>query len=283
MKVLFCADLHLREDVPKCRGENEDEWLEFQTKALYEIFGNQGCIPFIAGDIFHREDAGNVLTGRFLAVVFWHKVLERLRFMPGNHDLHKGILTDETAYSVIAPFNTPSDYVPWNSETPVIGKGKSDVLMVHALTFEKAEDVPFGVKHYETPETLVAKYPGYKAIVVGDMHRPFSKKVGDTWVVNCGSMTVQSTTEIPYQHGYWLWDTEAQDAPKFVPLALPIVLQDESVSRSKEEKDERVKALMLDLLQYHNKGLDFEAKLLRALTELGVRVTISQLAKKWLL
>ncbi len=239
--MYVAADCHLRRDIPSCRGETKAEWMDKQRKNMKKFFDSDGtCL--IAGDIFHKAKPGYETVALFMECVKEATVHKPI-VIPGNHDTLHTVEDEDTGWGVIRELLNVQDEV-----------GKY-IKLVHTLTFESEKDVPFGVKHYETPESLVGKYPGFQYIVVGDMHRPFKKVVGNCTVVNCGSMTVQSINEAEYDHGYWYLDMKG--GAEFISFEEDIVLADRSSISIAEERDERVTAFMEKLKTHEGITLDY--------------------------
>jgi DNA repair exonuclease SbcCD nuclease subunit len=238
---IVAADLHLRKDVPLCRGETKAEWMEKQLNNLKKFFsaGGEERTCLVAGDIFHKAKPGYETVSLFMDGIADADVVYAIA---GNHDTLHTVEDEDTGWGIISKVLMPRDIV-------------DNIKMVHTLTFESEKDVPFGVKHYETPETLVAKYPGFRYIVVGDMHRPFKKVVGDCTVVNCGSITVQNINEAEYPHGYWVLD--GVGGADFVPTEEDIILADREDTTDKDIRDGRITAFMEKLKKHEGITLDY--------------------------
>lgn len=234
------ADFHLRKDVPLCRGETKAEWMNKQRQNLKKFFNREESC-FIAGDIFHKAKPGYETVALFMGEV--SKCDGGIIAIPGNHDTLHTVEDEDTGWGVIREVLTHKDSIG------------TQMKLVHTLTFESEKDVPFGVKHYETPESLVDKYPGFRYIVVGDMHRPFKKVVGDCTVVNCGSMTVQSINESEYDHGYWSLD--GTGGAEFISFGEDIVLADREDNSAKDVRDGRITAFMEKLKTHEGITLDY--------------------------
>lgn len=292
MKIIACSDLHLRhrKDIPRWRGESEDEWYAHQVNRLRHIRGlaeKHNAIICIAGDIFHRVDPGLSTVEMFASVMLGTNTL----IMPGNHDVRYSNIGDkETGYAILStmfePFESHFGFgsVPYGTERP--NNAEARVLGVHTLLFENEEDVPYGVTHYETAESLAKKFP-VDVLIVGDMHKPFSTMVGKTLVVNCGSMTVQSINEAKYDHGVYIVDTDNLTA-EFVPFTDPCkVLSEQQLAqkgrdKDREERKERIGQMLTILKTKDKNSIDFESILENTLTTEAVSATISEKARSWL-
>lgn len=274
------ADLHLRKDVPRCRGESEEEWIAFQRKCLDAIFDTDEPV-YIAGDIFDKPRTSRVMEQLFFEALGDSKC-PMVYVMPGNHDLlYNSSDISDTSYGTLVKsahpkISTKVNYVPYGTTEPV-RVVDDKILMVHTLTFEKDSDVPFGVQKYETARTLLKKYPDYEVILVGDMHKPFHVESKGRHVINCGSMTVQSINESDYKHGYW-------DETLFTPFNIPMDIIDErgtKVKKNTESLDAFI-TLMQDKYGNEDEGLDFIKILSNTLTKDVIHDKVGNVVKKWI-
>jgi DNA repair exonuclease SbcCD nuclease subunit len=284
--MIVAADLHLRSDVPRCRAETETEWLMFQSYCLDLIMQHDEPI-FIAGDIFDKARVHDRVVSMFIGSLRGNS---KVAIMPGNHDMEYrspnmlntsyGILDtlcgiSDTLYSI----ETFHNMLPYGKTTKEDIKGDtiSDILFLHTLTFEKEDDVPFGVKHYDTAESLLRKYP-HKIIVVGDMHKPWAVKKGNRLVINCGSMTIQSVNEADYTHGYWKVNEDTLQH-SFHELPKGRIVEDKFLEKQ-AAKDERITAFVESLKGKETITLDFFQNVKNRLTKVGNN-TINKKVMEW--
>lgn len=290
--MIVCSDLHLRgrDSIPRCRGETEDEWMEHQKLRLMEIvdYANNGNYKrqdiYIAGDIFHRAKEPHEVVSLFLSCM--SQLEGTCYIMPGNHDLHHRdqTLTD-TSYEILHKMCSME-----NSKIQFIGdrlacipfgekevKGIGDILFLHTLAFEKEEDVPYGVKHYETALSLQRAYPTYKYIVVGDMHKPWCQNTFGTIVINCGSMTVQSINESKYEHGFF-----DVDKNEFIGFKTPCKVVTDSFVEAEGDRDETVEAFVEQLKEYESVSLDYGENLKNVLTSESISGSVSTVVLGWI-
>jgi hypothetical protein len=153
--------------------------------------------------------------------------------------------------------------------------GTGAVLFLHTLAFEKEEDVPYGVKNFETAKSLRSLYSGYRVIVVGDMHKPWVS-TGDICVVNCGSMTVQSINESKYEHGFY------GTANNFIPFKTPCKVVTDSFVEAEGDRDETVDAFVEQLKEYESVSLDYGENLKQVLTSEGISDKVSKVVLGWI-
>ena len=285
------ADLHLRDDVPRCRGESPDEWFNHQKERLEQIvnYANKQRLEIlIAGDIFHKPRPSHKLIGMFIGVM--NKCWQAPYIMAGNHDLSYANADDtNTAYDIISKIFPPIDtqqhsrLVPYGKEAVELTDPrpyKPYVICLHTLLFEKEKDVPFGVQHFETAKSLATKYP-YPCLVVGDMHRPFTSKQGDTFVVNCGSMTVQSINEAEYAHGFW--EVSGCDSvAQFNEYTNDMIIVEDNYVETAKERDNRITAFVEKLKGQESITLDFKENLLQVLTDNAISSNVKSTVIGWI-
>jgi DNA repair exonuclease SbcCD nuclease subunit len=289
--VIVCSDLHLRgrDSIPRCRGETEEEWMEHQRLRLMEIvdYANRTRSDlFIAGDIFHRAKEPHEVS-----TLFWEcigKLIGTCYIMQGNHDLHhRDMSMEDTSYETLKKHCAIT-----GSKVRFIGdveacipfgenevKGVGGILFLHTLAFEKEEDVPYGVKHYETADSLLSTYNKYNFIIVGDMHKPWHTTENGREVINCGSMTVQSINESKYVHGFYdLRFTTTE----FVPFKTPCKIVTDSFVEAEGDRDETVDAFVEQLKEYESVSLDYGENLKNVLTQESISGNVSTVVLGWI-
>ena len=272
--MIYIADLHLREDVPACRAETEQEWLEHQAHRLnciVDYANRKRCNILIAGDIFHRAKPPVHIVNLFLSAMA--QVDCEVFIMPGNHDLHyRDATMEKTAYEILhnlaksganrlRQIHDIFNSVPYGTED-ILGNDltmlETRPIALHVLTFRTEADVPYGCKNYETAKSLCVKYPKHNLIIVGDMHKPFTYSNGEQRVINCGSMTVQSINEAEYDHGFWYNE-------EFIKFDDSVQLL--QIDREGErQRDERIDAFVEQLAKQEGISIDYLENLQNALT-----------------
>lgn len=282
--IRLVADLHLRQDVPRCRGESDAEWLEHQRTRLMKIFEAQ--VVYIAGDIFHRARTPHKIVRLFLECVNASPV-RTVYIMPGNHDLlYNTMDTSGTSYGVLeasgnSKIVTFPSYVPYGQVEPLV-TWESKILGVHELCFPDDYDIPYGIKHFVTPSELFEEYPEYNMIVVGDMHKPHHTSKNDHHVINCGSMTVQSINEDDYAHGYY--DTNGKTV-YFTPYEDEMnIVDDRSAHVGNDTNDELDAFISLVQNEYGEEAdaLDFIKITKEVLTKSKENSKVKKIVNKWI-
>jgi len=233
MDMICCADLHLRADVPECRKETPEEWLLHQKVRLDFIRDkanekNQSVI--ISGDIFDSPRPPLSIVNMFLQFV--KEVNSLVLVIYGNHDiLQRSNDLSNTAFGTIALFNncivvTDEFYtivsgLPY-SDLPLkdwTSCDKGDFLAIHAYIVEKESDInPL----FKTPQTLaldvLKKYP-QKYIICGDHHKSYCVEHEGRFLINCGSLTKQTSKDKDKELCIWeVLDEEVTRIPLPIDL-----------------------------------------------------------------
>jgi len=283
--MIAVADLHLRYTIPRCRGESQQEWLDHQRYRLREIVqtaNTKGMHVLIAGDIFHTAIVPVEIINMFIEE--FSKAHLAPFIMPGNHDLrYRDTSLKDTAYEVLDTlcdagiFDRIQDTyaeVLYGADH-AIGVVNDDLVAIHTLTFESEKKVPYGVKEFETSESLFKKY-SHKYLIVGDMHRPFIAKKGERILINCGSLTVQNKNEAEYEHGYTILDEEDGIAT-FVPFTDKCIIVKDNKLLIEEARDGRINAFVEELkAKSEGISLDYVENLKNKLTSADVNDKVKE-------
>lgn len=288
-KVILISDLHLREDVPPCRLETQEEWYNHQYDRLSAVADTatlHDCPIVVAGDIFHRPKVASSIVHMFIDIFRKHRVY----IMAGNHDVRYADLTDTDNGYAILKLVFPeinildnSDFIPYGSvfeNNRLVGK---NIVALHTLCFESEDKVPYGVKHYTTATKLLTLIDS-KLIVVGDMHRPFSVQSGNKTVINCGCMTVQRIDESKYKQGFWVYDFSTK-SHEMIPYGDEMKIQFSKNSNDvefKEDAENRVQALIERVKTQTDIDLDFESNLNNLLTTNEISGKVSERIRHWI-
>lgn len=213
MNRLYASDLHLRDDVPRCRQQTPEEWTTTQLNKIDEIVNvaneHDACLV-IVGDIFHRWNVGERILNGLIASLM--RLNHYALIMRGNHDMkHRDNNVEHTAFGNLQAYSKSMGKIRMaESELAVLpyGKfekadikspGKAGALLIHQLCFPKKKDIPPMVTGAVGADTLMSTFDEYDLIVCGDGHNPFHSG----FVVNCGSIFQQSVNET-HEPSVWL-------------------------------------------------------------------------------
>lgn len=280
MKIVHCADLHLRRSVPPCRTETEQEWLELQKSSLLklkELAVQEDAYLFIVGDIFDSAVASVQVVNMFLETFL--PISERVVIMAGNHDLpqHNINAKDESSYGILAKYFSEIDNIPLLNKEGIGGHhfkteytGNYKIACTHqfvTMSTEKVDLYGTGI----TATNLTAQFPDAEIILCGDNHHCFMSKTETAIVLNPGCMTRQTVAFSDYEPICFIIDT---DSKKIRAEKLPdceAVLSEEHLvyTRNKEERVDRVVSLVRNK---QSTTLDFISNLVLAAEKAGGKV-----------
>jgi hypothetical protein len=200
--MIVCSDLHLQVTPPRCRTENEEEWLKYQYNMLMFIVGQANKVSddvYIAGDITDKAVTSPRITTLFLRAM--RQLTGTCYIMPGNHCLpnHSMAEIDKASYGILNELaqgtgniktidQSPYAYVPYGE---VGWKGNYDpsILFIHRLAFAStAEKPPFSTEAITSRE-LLELYPKPRILVTGDNHTKFITQMDGRTHINCGCTT----------------------------------------------------------------------------------------------
>lgn len=286
ISFISTADWHLREDVPRCRVETQEEWVEHQLGRLLWIsdkaheLGAQFILA--SGDLFHRPRCPEWFLNRIIAVMRQSKVAWVIE--PGNHDMDKRDPDmGKTSYGILDQMaqlqqgETPlfvraRDFIAVVSynEAEVSGQVKRPILTMHVF-LQKPGDSNVHVSG-TTPRTLLAKYPDHKAICVGDHHAHFSYEREGRVVVNPGALTIQNVELKDQPMGVFL--VEVGDTAKATSIPFPAdtaELVDDAYIELDKDREGRLAEFQEKMAGVESSAgstLDFEARVLTRIQEL---------------
>lgn len=300
--VLLAADLHWREDNPACR---EDDFL----KALIgkNLFAKEICekynIPMIiAGDIFHRWKNSPYLIKTVI------ESMPDFICIPGQHDLPRHSIelykqsslavleAAEKAIVILKPGEVvnPSDYweveddwlivgFPFGTEVKNFRRRKGDnrkaVCLIHDLIIKSKNSFP-GAK-VQVGHRLLNKFKGYNLIVSGDNHQSFIEEKENRLLINCGSISRQSSEQIDHEPKFYLWYAEDNS---YKELKIPIEKNVISTAHNEKQKDkdQRIDDYIDAMSSNYNKQLDFEVNIENHIRENEVQEKTENFVWKWM-
>jgi len=263
MKFILCSDLHLRPDVPRCRKQTPDEWIETQAEQL-KFIANEAWkrnVPvIISGDIFHIPTNPDWLKNMFIDIFSQIDVYG----IAGQHDLryHSWDNLEQSSFGVlwksgvIKPI-TQGQHSHYGQ--PIVGE-EGDLLFLHTLIFENKESMPPNTKAMTAQEAL-DKYSSVKWIFAGDQHKGFIyKNKSNKYVIVPGCMNTQHSDQ-DYPHYIYDINTEDKNIKKIeIPDYCEIVT--DSYVQESNERNDRIKAfatLIKDKVeQGKGSGIDFK-------------------------
>ncbi len=284
--AIAAADLHLRNDQPPCRTDN---FVETQKRKLAELVdaSNVHAVPVIvAGDLFHKPIANSALLEWVISIL--DKLDQPMLCVAGQHDLpnhnlarykESGMAVLEAAGLIIPLTSKPYLGVVGSAfgEEPPACPGAS-ILVRHEMVWQK---LPFpGAPATGNATAFIKRMPaGYRFILTGDNHRPFTVPGKTTTLINCGPMTRQNASEADVVPIYWILYDDGKAVPQSYPAAQDAVSL-EHLGR-KKELEERFNTFVEHLEQAREVGLSFEHNLECHLKANAVAKPVCALVREW--
>lgn len=216
--AILTADWHLSHTPPRARAEEGWDWYMAQRRVLLQIkdLSWEHRVPVIcAGDLFDRWNA----PAELISFVLQHIV--NLYAIPGNHDLPNhawselyrsafatllasgklALLDPKEPQNISFPiglrlWSFPCGFKPKPLEDPhdlVL-----EIAVVHAMIWTKKTAFP-GAPSNRRLASYAKRLKGYDVAVFGDNHKPFTAKLGDTLVYNCGSLFRRTIDQIDHK------------------------------------------------------------------------------------
>ena len=219
--AIATADIHLSNKQPICRKDNYKEAIIGKLKLLRRRASKLGVPVIDSGDLFDRAKPSPEVISIALA-----NLPENFITIPGNHDIsyHNYELYNETALyalskantgvKVLKPYETivTDDFtltafpygftdlsnVKWDM---VQTKGKLRIALMHIMTYD-------GEKPYPQCTDLSAKelcklLEEFDVVVTGHNHQCFTRQVGNTTLLNPGSLMRSTADQVNYIPRIW--------------------------------------------------------------------------------
>lgn len=233
--LAVCSDLHFSHTPPVWRSP-EPDWYAAQARPLAQleaILKEHSCPVAYAGDVLHRWDARPELVN-FL--------LDRLPggyAVPGQHDLpnhdydarhrsaygtlvRSGLLKDVRAGDPVALDGVVIHGFPWGKPVRPCpftdGTWGIHVALCHRYVWAVGKAHP-GAAPGDCAEALGPALRGYAAAFFGDNHSHFVKDLGDTLLVNCGSLQRLTADQKDHRPAVWLLYATGTVMPVFLDTA----------------------------------------------------------------
>lgn len=273
MRFILSADLHLREDRPRCRMD--EDWLKTQKNALNQLVHicvKNECDLVLVGDIFHR-------SSEFRMVVYIQKIAEKLKlhnlslyYLCGNHDMlyHQSSNIDKSAIGLLKNsnncFNIKELFEKHNYNSgeninySVANFDESDnkyakIVFKHVLCFPDVKSIPPNVDAL-TAKDLLEEFPNAKWIFLGDYHKNFHYEKNGRHVVNSGCLLRQAVDFKDYQCGVYYIDTDKNIVDFNLIIDDEKFIDDSYIIREKE-KEERIEAFANKIGEVESISLDY--------------------------
>lgn len=249
MEAIISADIHLREDTPRCR--KDENWMKTQENHLGRLISESNkrdCPIIIVGDVFNRAVVPESVKRLFIESC--KNLSNTITVIPGNHDLIHHSMTNLKDSSIgvimaiaelenikIVPMDVYANECSWQNFGENITNAGKDILFLHKLVFEHPKDLPPG-SNDPTAQELLEMYPEYTWIFTGDCHKPFHYQKNGRHVVNPGHLNIQKANELDPPIFFYV-DTDKEIIEKIPVGDNPELIDDEYLT-DEEEKEDRI-------------------------------------------
>lgn len=289
--AIICSDIHLRLDTPECRTDN---FLEAQSRKLQFISDLQQqheCPVLCGGDIFHHWKASPQLLGMACRELPRHFIT-----IPGQHDLpahsienieRAGIdvlcaadkiimLSPTTELDIVLGDCVNISGFPWGEELCGTVNPGVNVALIHYLVFQGAEPFPGAAAVGGTAKSIIRQMPGFQLIVSGDNHQTFVERVGNTLLVNPGSMMRTTAAQVNHRPCIFLWYADTNEVTQvFLPTNEGVISREHI--DVKKEKNERLESYVASLKSNTEISLSFEDNVKAKIAANKVRQPVQKL------
>lgn len=291
MNYIITADIHARKDVPRCRSETEDEWLETQRKVLdflVDTANKHKADILIAGDLTDTPRVPNEIMFMFFQSM--SRLDGKCLTIAGNHSLsyRREANVGISSVGLIKALNSDKlvycdcDEHIENTRFEHSHRLNDEITMVHTLTFKAEEDIPFAVEAM-TAQNLLDKYDT-KYIAVGDMHSPFIYENNGRCVINPGKATIQTVSEMDKPPVCYLLDTDTGSITEIALPHDPSKVSNEHITKKKEYDESLESAIKLLQEVGDDTTLDYVANLMvycdKNKASLGARDIINEIREE---
>lgn len=201
--LIFTADIHLRDSVPKCRT---DDFLKAQWDKIAQV--KNLCDKYKAtwidaGDFLHKAYPSLALIAKTLQILHGTKI----HTLFGNHDMpyHNqdkaweagfGVLYQAGVLKILDTLKIGDFQVygwPYGQEYEIKpSKNGIRVLVYHGMIYKGRQDVLPEVAGF-TAKQFLKKYKDFDLIVCGHNHKQFEVEIDGRVLINVGCLTRQTT------------------------------------------------------------------------------------------
>lgn len=210
-KVWFtiCSDVHLMDRVPKCRGEEQEQWLQKQIAFIHQF--SKEVNPIIAGDVFDVPERNSCR----LMYDILSNITKPIMAIAGNHDTPLlnnsfisyssfGILRKQGVLKEIDLDGVEGiDYLNDKELSERLSEIKptTKVVVVHRFLCDTKLPHMNELGFINNFIRLVPKH--VKLLIAGDNHKRFICNVDNRTVLNCGSVHRITAAQVEYSPCYY--------------------------------------------------------------------------------
>ena len=297
--ALACADWHVQSKAPACRS-GEKDWMATQADYLLQLSRMQLSLAprrdmplpiLVPGDIFDKHNPTPELINWFV-----HNS-PKMYAVPGNHDLPNNRLSDLCKSGFWTCCLTDRiDYVdphqewqipdnpmlrlwgfPWGKEVlpcPQPHDLHLEIALVHTYLWADRKTGYKDAPPEANLKRMAKRFAGYDVVLVGDNHVPFTAKIGNTTVVNCGSLMRRTADQKDYKPAVWVIYNDGSVEPKYLDISRDVF--DDSHLQAKREANAEVGKLADYLKGVHQETADFDEAVKRVIRDKSVKGSVRQ-------
>lgn len=206
MRILLCADLHLRDSNPVSRKDNFYETLKRKIAFIQSI----PCdYKLCAGDVFHKWNST-------IATVDLAMELTEIETIYGNHDIptNNMKLKDTTALGFVAKHN--NEFRVHDSLVKQVTIDGCKIHIEHTMIWQGTLPFPGCLS-----PSVEAYMDGLNAelLLTGDNHQTFTCRKDGKLLVNPGSLSRMTKDQKDHKPCVFVYDTATKDLTQhFIPI-----------------------------------------------------------------
>lgn len=219
--AIFCADLHIRDDIPISRTDDYQQAQFNKLRFIDELAVKNDCTVYVAGDIFHKAKSSKLLEIKIINTLdaSWECI-------PGNHDLpgHNTERIFESSLGILAAADTmlinhtPLDYVYYFSIK------EKRIGLIHKLVHADVKITAGNKVISYSAKKLLKDNPECDIIISGDNHQTFIVEDKKRLLVNPGSMMRMTADQQEHQPCVFLYYSDTNTVEKvFLPIEKNVI------------------------------------------------------------
>lgn len=271
MQFILTADWHLRNDVPICRSETQEEWLDYQFDIVEQIFklAKARALPiYHIGDLFHRSQPyfgvigrlNNLYNSKYKDVGFYK--------IAGNHDLpyHNFDNVLNSGWYLAPGIDLKTKF---NGASHFGQKHNIDkFIFTHQLVFPNEKSRP-PMATGKTAEELLDEFTKADFIFTGDYHKDFHFEKNGRHVINPGCIIRQSINEEKYITKIYFINTDSDPVFSIYDLNDSKSLISNHIEQNKK-RDDRIEAFIEVVASSKKVSLSYQNNLETKLKQKGI-------------
>lgn len=299
--AILCSDVHLSLTPPVWRSD-EPNWFKAMARPLKELdrlAKHFDCPVLCAGDVFDRWNPSPELINFALKHMprnFWS--------VPGQHDLpyHNYENMEKSAYWTLVRAGCIHYLHPtvpnqvgdvWNKvlafghpfgfKVEPLGPHKEDnihIAILHEYNWIKDKSYP----RANPTSKLTGKrtnFKGWDVVCIGDNHKGFMKKIGNTTFFNCGTLMRRKSDEADYKPWIGLVTEDKEVIPHYLDTSKDVCIAPSTTSdEGLGINDQDMEALFKQLETLGKDALNFAAAIKHFLHKHGEKKAVRRLIKK---